>query len=128
MKNKVLLVLFALTFNAYSHEVFTDHAWQTASSGVIISLRNKLLDDPCKVTFKVTNLKTNLSVSKDEKSGPNDWNKITFPDDFYKCDGIYEMFKNEPNPFKWEAFVEGRLVLSGKFTYPHDEIIWTTHE
>ena len=125
---RVWIVIALMAFNGQAHEIFTDHAWQSSSSGVIISLRNKLLNDPYVVTIKVINLKTGLSVSKDIESGHNDWNQETFPDDFRKCEGIYEVYKDGPNQFMWEAHIEDRLIMSGKFTYPHDEVIWTEHD
>jgi hypothetical protein len=128
MKNRYIAIVLMIVLQGSAHEVFLDHAWQIIPDGVTISLRNKLMDDPYVMTIKITNTKTNLSISKSIDSGPNDWNQITFPDDFHKIEGIYHMYKDGPNDFFWEATVDGRLIMSGKFTYPHSEYIWTTHE
>ena len=128
MKFRVIVILLGIISNCIAHDNIIDHAWQTSPSGVTISIRNKLMDDPYIVTFRVTNLETQKSVSLDVASGPNDWNQLIFPDDFQKCENIFEVvYKEKSKKFIWEAIVEGRLVLSGKFNYPNGEIIWTKH-
>ena len=127
-KNKFIALILMTVLQGSAHEVFLDHAWQIIPDGVTISLRNKLMDDPYVMTIKITNTKTDLSISKSIDSGPNDWNQITFPDDFNKIDGIYDVYNDGSNNFKWEATVEGRLIMSGTFTYPAVDYIWTTHD
>ena len=128
MKNRFIALVLMIALQGSAHEVFLDHAWQIIPDGVTISLRNKLMNDPYVMTIKITNTKTDLSISKSIDSGPNDWNQITFPDDFNKIDGIYDVYKDGSNNFKWEATVEGRLIMSGTFTYPAVDYIWTTHD
>ena len=128
MKNRLIALVLMIVLQGSAHEVFLDHAWQIIPDGVTISLRNKLMDDPYVMIIEITNTKTDLSISKSIDSGPNDWNQITFPDDFNKIEGIYDVYKDGSNNFKWEATVEGRLIMSGTFTYPAVDYIWTTHE
>ena len=127
-KNDLIALVLMIVLQGFAHEVFLDHAWQIIPDGVTISLRNKLMDDPYVLTIEITNTKTDLSISKSIESGPNDWNQITFPDDFHKIAGIFDIYKDGPNDFTWRATVEGRLIMSGNFTYPHSEYIWTTHD
>ena len=128
MKKKFIASILIIALQASAHEVFLDHAWQIIPDGVTISLRNKLMNEPYVLTIEITNTETDLSISKNIESRPNDWNQITFPNDFHKIEGIYDMYKDVPNNFIWKATVDGRLIMSGKFTYPHSEYIWTTHD
>ena len=128
MKSSLLVFICALSINSYSHEVFLDHAWQIIPDGVTISLRNKLMDEPYDLEIKITNTSTGKSIEKIINSGPDDWNKITFPDDFEDSHKIYNFINDDSKDFYWIAKVEGRLIMSGKFTYPTVEYIWTKHE
>ena len=128
MRSKIFFIMIFFSIQSFSHKIFLDHAWQIIPDGVTISLRNKLMDDPYVLTIEISNMMTGLSISKSIDSGPNDWNQITFPDDFNKIDGIYDLYKDGPNDFAWKATVEGRLIMSGTFTYPVVDYIWTTHD